>query len=49
MPADSLAKVLPHPKHESFVKQLELEDIRSFITPRENEEAERRTEYSAWN
>jgi hypothetical protein len=49
MPTDSLAKVLPHPKHESFVKQLELEDIRSFITPRENEEAERRTEYSAWN
>jgi hypothetical protein len=47
MPADGLGKVLPRPKHESFVKQLELEDIRSFITPRENDEAERRTEYSA--
>ena len=36
MPADGLTKVLPRPKHESFVKQLGLEDIRSLIAPQEN-------------
>jgi hypothetical protein len=49
MPADGLTKVLPCPKHESFVKQLELEDVRSLVTPRENEESEKRVELSAWN
>jgi len=49
MPADGLTKILPRPKHESFVKQLGLEDIRSRVTPRENEEAEKRVELSAWN
>jgi ribosomal protein L30/L7E len=49
MPADGLTKILLHPKHESFVKQLGLEDIRSCVTPRENEEAEKRVKLSAWN
>jgi hypothetical protein len=49
MPADGLAKILLHPKHESFVKQLGLEDIWSCVTPRENEEAEKRVKLSAWN
>jgi hypothetical protein len=49
MPADGLTKVLPRLKHESFVKQLGLEDIRSRITLRENKEAEERGELSAWN
>jgi hypothetical protein len=49
MPADGLTKVLPCPKHESFVKQLELEDVRSLVTPRENEKPEKRVELSAWN
>jgi hypothetical protein len=49
MPADSLTKVLSRPKHGSFVKQLGLEDIRSLIAPRENEEAGKGVELSAWN
>jgi ribosomal protein L30/L7E len=40
MPADSLTKVLPRPKHKSFVKQLGLKDIRSLITLQENKEEE---------
>ena len=47
MPADGLTKVLSRPKHKSFVKQLGLEDIRSLITPRENEEPEKGVELSA--
>ncbi|KAF1936028.1 hypothetical protein EJ02DRAFT_427872 [Clathrospora elynae] len=47
MPADGLTKVLSCPKHKSFVKQLGLEDIRSLITPQENEEAEKGVELSA--
>jgi hypothetical protein len=35
MPADSLTKVLLRLKHKSFVKQLELKDIRSLITLQE--------------
>jgi hypothetical protein len=49
MPADGMIKVLSRPKLESFVKQLWLEDIRSRITPRENEEVEKRSELLAWN
>jgi hypothetical protein len=49
MPADGLTKILLHPKHESFVKQLGLEYIWSCVTPRENEEAEKRVKLSAWN
>ena len=36
-------------QHESFVKQLGLEDIRSLIAPRENEEEEKGVKLSAWN
>jgi hypothetical protein len=39
----------PPPKHESFVKQLGLENIRSLIAPRENKEGEKGVELSAWN
>jgi hypothetical protein len=49
MPADGLTKVLPRLKHESFIKQLGLEDIRSLIAPRENEEEEKGVNLSAWN
>jgi hypothetical protein len=49
MPADGLTKVLPRPKHESFIKQLGLEDIRSLIAPRENKEEEKGVKLSAWN
>jgi hypothetical protein len=49
MPADGLTKVLPRPKHESFVKQLGLKDIRSLIAPRENKEGEKGVKLSAWN
>jgi hypothetical protein len=45
MPADGLTKVLPRPKHESFVKQLGLEDIRSLIAPREIEEERKELSY----
>jgi ribosomal protein L30/L7E len=47
MPADGLTKILSRPKHESFVKQLGLEDIRSRVTLRENEEEEKRVELLA--
>jgi hypothetical protein len=49
MPADGLTKVLLRPKHESFVKQLGLENIRSLIAPRENKKGEKGVELSAWN
>jgi hypothetical protein len=49
MPADGLTKVLPRLKHESFIKQLGLEDIRSLIASRENEEEEKGVKLSAWN
>jgi hypothetical protein len=49
MPADGLTKVLPRPKHKSFVKQLGLKDIRSLIAPQENKEGEKGVELSAWN
>jgi ribosomal protein L30/L7E len=41
MPADGLMKVLPRPKHKSFVKQLGLKDIRSLIALQENKEGEK--------
>jgi hypothetical protein len=47
MPAEGLTKVLLRLKHESFVKQLGLKDIRSLIAPRENKEGEKGVELSA--
>jgi hypothetical protein len=47
MPANRLTKVLPYLKHKSFVKQLELKDIRSLIALQENKKEEKRVKLLA--